>query len=84
MDVCKKQKNYPPSGLTPEQAKVEYDRLSADADAITDNAGHHGDPFRCAIEIETLAIDREALIREQGYELQDLQRSVCPRWFTIL
>ena len=67
--------NYPPSGLGPDQAKAEFDKLAADDDAITDLKGpSDGYRLRVGIAVECLAIDREALVREQGYELQDFAK----------
>lgn len=71
-EFSKKPKNYPPNGLTPEQAAVEFERLGSEPDAIVDEEGHiPGYTHRVGIVIDDLAIDRDALLKEQGYELLD-------------
>ena len=63
--------NFPPYGLTPEESKIEFERRASDPDTLTDEKGPDQFSKRIGVVVEDLAIDREALIKEQGYELLD-------------
>lgn len=69
---AKDRANYPPYGLTPDQARIEFDRIAADPEELTDELGPTKEfKLRVGVIIQDLAIEREALVKEQGYELQD-------------
>ena len=65
--------NYPPHGMTPDQSKAEFFNLASKPETITDEDGP-SEAYRLQIGVTTkkLYINREALVREQGYTLQDL------------
>ena len=70
-EFAKLPENYPPSGLTPEQSNEEFDRKRQDPNVITDEDGPPGFREQVGIQTKKLFINREAMIKEQGYDFQD-------------
>ena len=75
-----KPKNYPPRGLSPKEAEVEFNRLHDEPDAIIDYLGPNPE-FRTQVAIvtDTLVINRNSLTKTQGYTLTDKAISATPR-----
>ena len=67
-----KPKNYPPKGLSPDEARVEFNKLAEELDAVVDYEGPTEDfKKQVAIKVSCTLIDRDAQIRSQGYTLSD-------------
>ena len=69
---CSKPKNWPPRGLDEQQANAEFEARAVDPDVVTDEDGP-SENFRLQIgvKIRKVLIEREAIIKEQGFELAD-------------
>jgi hypothetical protein len=77
-EFAKKTKNYPPRGLTPDEATVEFKKLLDEPDAVSDENGPHRSPTedyrqRLGVLKETNVIDRNVLCKSQGSHLYEWQ-----------
>ena len=71
-DWSAKPKNRPPRGLLKEEAEAEFNVKIQEPDSIVDYLGPSEEyKIRLGVLVKTLVINRNALIKSQGYQLAD-------------